>query len=108
MDVPWPHESPVALHTPEEIAEELAGKLRELRLQRGWKQETLARRAGVSLASLRRFESGSQISLDRLLRLAFALGRLDDFTSILDPPPARTLDEIERLASRPRRQRGRH
>ncbi|MDA8020192.1 MAG: helix-turn-helix transcriptional regulator [Thermoanaerobaculia bacterium] len=82
------------VRTPEEVSHNLAARLRRLRLDRGWKQTTLAQRSGVSLGSLRRFESSGAISLANLLKLAFALRRLDDFGDLLRPPPARTTEEL--------------
>ncbi len=86
-----------SLHTPEKVATRLAERLKALRLSRGFKQATLAERAGVSLGSLRRFEQSGQASLDLVLRLAFALGRLDDFADLLAAPRAQTLAELEAL-----------
>lgn len=98
----------LTLETPEELTRKLAARLRALRLARGWKQITLADRSGVSLASLRRFEHSGKVSLESLLALAFALDRLDDFTSLLAPPPARSMAELEALEAKPKpRQRGR-
>lgn len=85
----------------------LADRVRALRLARGWKQSTLASRSGVSLASLRRFEESGRISLQSLLDLAFALNRLDDFGSLLEPPPASSIAELEAAEKRPARKRGR-
>lgn len=96
-----------SLHTPEEISETLAGRLRELRLAIGWKQATLAQRSGVTLASLRRFEVSGQISLKNLLKLVFVLGRLDEFDKLLHQPEASSMAELEAMDSQPRRQRGR-
>ena len=98
---------PYSLHTPPEVSLEMASRLKRLRLDREWKQSTLADRAGVSLGSLRRFESSGRVSLQNLLRLAFALGRLDELLGLFEPPPARTLDELEALQSPTMRQRGR-
>ncbi|MEM6797790.1 MAG: helix-turn-helix transcriptional regulator [Acidobacteriota bacterium] len=98
---------PYVLHTPEEIAQQLAGKVRALRLHQGLKQSTLAARSGVSLGSLKRFESTGQGSLKNLLRIVLALGRLDDFIPILEAPPARSIDELARRQGRPKPQRGR-
>ncbi|MCG8461725.1 MAG: helix-turn-helix domain-containing protein [Holophagales bacterium] len=98
---------PYSLTTPEAQRGQLAGRLRELRLAKGWKQTTLAERSGVSLGSLRRFERSGRISLDHLLRLAFALGRLDDFDALFQPPPARSLAELEKQHETPQRERGR-
>ena len=89
--------------TPEEIAQQLAERVRELRLVRNWKQSTLATRSGVSLGSLQRFERTGLISLQNLLKLVFTLDRLSDFDSILQPPPARTIAELERTPPKPKR-----
>lgn len=95
-----------SLRTPEQVSIDLAGRFRELRLARGWRQVTLAERAGVSLGSLRRFESSGKVSLQNLLKLAFAIGRLDDFDTILELPPAASIAELE-AREKPKRQRGR-
>ena len=94
------------LQTPEEMAHKLAEKARQLRLARKWKQSTLADRAGVSLASLRRFEQTGQIALQSLLRLSFALGRLGDFELLLQQPEARSIRELEAMSSQPKPKRG--
>jgi len=91
-----------SLLTPDETAQHLAKKVRELRLARNWKQATLAERSGVTQASLRRFERTGQISLQSLLKLAFALGRLSDFEQPLHSPAAGSIAEME-AAARPRK-----
>lgn len=96
-----------SLNTPEQVGKTLAARIRALRLAKGWKQATLAERAGVSLGSLRRFESSGQVSLQHLLELAFALNRLDDFDSLLQPPRASSLAELEAAEKQPTRRRGR-
>lgn len=85
-----------SLHTPEKIAAQLAARLKAARLAAGYKQATLAERAGVSLGSLRRFEQKGEASLELVLRLAFTLGRLDDFADLLSSRP-RSLAELEAL-----------
>lgn len=96
-----------SLRTPEKVAAGLAARARELRLAKGWKQTTLARRSGVSLASLRRFEESGRVSLQNLLKLAFALNRLDDFDALFHKPRASSLAELEAGAKEPTRKRGR-
>ncbi len=93
------------MQTPEQVSVDLASRVRELRLVRGWRQLTLAKRSGVSLGSLRRFESSGRVSLLNLLKLA--LGRLDDFDAVLQPPPAASIAELEAAQERPARKRGR-
>jgi transcriptional regulator with XRE-family HTH domain len=96
-----------SLETPEQVRQTLAARVKALRLAKGWKQITLARRSGVSLASLRRFEESGRISLQSLLELAFALHRLEDFAALLHPPLASSLAELEAAEERPARKRGR-
>lgn len=96
-----------SLETPEQVSRTLADRVRALRLARGWKQVTLARRSGVSLASLRRFEESGRVSLQNLLDLAFALNQLDDFDALFQGPRASSLAELEVGEKRPTRKRGR-
>lgn len=99
--------APFSLHTPQKIAQRLAERLQALRLARGFKQATLAERAGVSLGALRRFEQKGEGSLDLVLRIAFVLDRLDDFADILEPEPAQTLAELEARLQQTTPKRGR-
>jgi transcriptional regulator with XRE-family HTH domain len=91
---------------PEEIAVALGAKAKALRLLAGWKRLTLAERAGVSGASLKRFEQTGQASLELVLRVALSLGRLAEFEALLTPPPARSIDELERRLRQPLPKRG--
>jgi len=97
----------LSLIGPSEMAEVLAGRARGLRLLKGWRQRTLAERAGVSTASLRRFETTGKASLELLLKVAYALARLDEFDQLLQPPPARSIEELEERGNAPERKRGR-
>ena len=90
------------LSTPEETAQQLAKNIRTLRLARNWKQATLAERSGVTLPSLRRFERTGLISLQNLLKLAIALGRLNDFEQLLQSSKAGSIAELE-AATNPRK-----
>lgn len=96
-----------SLRTPEQVGAGLAHRMRKLRLARGWRQLTLAERSGVSLGSLRRFETSGRVSLQNLLKLAFALRRLDDFDTLFLPPPASSMAELESAQAKPARKRGR-
>jgi len=82
------------LFTPTETARGMADNFKTLRLQAGFKRSTLARKAGVSEASLKRFETTGKVSLETLLRLALSMDRLVDFQDIFAPPPASTLAEL--------------
>ncbi len=100
----------VSLQSPAEVAADLAERARALRLTRNWTRQTLAARAGVTLASLRRFETSGKASLELVLKVAYALDRLGEVDALLRPPRARSIDELEALeaqSARPIRKRGR-
>lgn len=77
---------------------------RTLRLSQNLSQEGLAKRSGVSLASLKRFEASGKISLESLLKLAQVLGALEDFKSLFKAKEIKSLDEI--IDNEKRRERG--
>lgn len=58
----------------------------------------MAERSGVSLGSLKRFESQGKISLESFLKLAHLLGRLEEFNHLLHP--TENMDEIKKLFTR--------
>lgn len=94
------------LRTPIEMQRLLADRVRAARVGLGLKQATLADRAGVTLASLRRFEQRGETSLKHLMRICEALNRLDEFELLLRPPAAQSLAELESRVERPARRRG--
>jgi transcriptional regulator with XRE-family HTH domain len=95
-----------SLNTPQEIGQKIAQRARERRLVLAMTQAELARRSGVSLGSVKRFEHTGQISLEHLLLLAWVLDALDPFNTLFaksEELPA-TLDLL--LNVPPKRQRG--
>ncbi len=98
---------PLSVRSPREIARALAGRVKVLRLDHGWTQEEVAERAGLALATYRQFERTGQISLERLLKLAVVLNASEGFEQLFVRPPARSLAELEKLAERQTRKRGR-
>ena len=97
---------PLALKTPTEMADLLARRVKQLRLERQWTHQEIAQRAGLALATYRRFERTGSISLERLLRLAMVLGALPAFGDLFVQPGPRSLAELEEL-EKPARKRGR-
>lgn len=80
---------------------------KERRLAIGYTQEALAKRSGVSLGSLKRFERIGQISLESLVKIGAILDVLSDFEKLCSQPleKVESLDEI--LKEKPKPQRGR-
>lgn len=70
---------------PSDILQSTAEKVSILRKERGWTQQDLAERSGVSYGSIKRFERFGKISFESLLKISEVLGRLDDFEKILIP-----------------------
>lgn len=94
---------PLELMTAPQIARLVAERARAARLRRAWTQEELARRSGMSLSSLRRFERSGEIAFLSLVRLAVALDAVQGLASLFPDQPV-SLDEL--LAPAPRK-RGR-
>lgn len=82
---------------PSDVLKNIAQKHRYLRKQLKLSQVELSQRSGVSLGSIKRFESTGKIALEALLKLVFVLGRLEDFEAVLKPKDS--LASIEKLFS---------
>jgi len=82
---------------PFDVLKDLAEKHKVLRKQTGLTQSELAKRSGVSLGSIKRFELTGQISLELLLRSVKVLNRIGDFELILNSDD--NLKNIEKLFS---------
>jgi transcriptional regulator with XRE-family HTH domain len=96
----------LTLTGPADMARILAGRAKALRLLRGWTQNTLAERAGVTAASYRRFEITGKASLELVLKVAHTLAHLEEFDQLLQPPPAQSIEELEQRTAKPTRKRG--
>jgi transcriptional regulator with XRE-family HTH domain len=94
------------LLTAHEIQVLLGQRLKTLRLQASYRRQTLANRSGVSVGSLKRFETTGEVSLKNLLRLAQALDRLSEFSGLLSLPDATSLSDLEARVERPLPKRG--
>jgi transcriptional regulator with XRE-family HTH domain len=69
---------------PHDITEELRAKFKARRKSLKYTQDELATRSGVSLGSLKRFESSGKISLESLLKLALVLECLEGFSGVCE------------------------
>lgn len=94
---------PLNFLLPEDLASQIGARVRARRLAANWTRKTLAARSGVPESTLRKFEGTGMIGLLGLLRLADALGCMDDFSKLFPVQAAVTIDEFVA----PTRQRGR-
>jgi transcriptional regulator with XRE-family HTH domain len=92
---------------PKALAGLVAGKVRQRRLAMNLSQQSLCERSGVSLGTLKRFESKHEISLKHLLMLAVALQSSEEFMALFQNPPYQHLDDLIKEQNRKQRQRGR-
>lgn len=69
---------------------------RRKRKEQHYSQKELARRSGVSLGSLQRFEQTGEISFRSLLNLAMVLDCLGDFTHLFEKTTPLSKEEFLR------------
>lgn len=89
--------------------EAVAANMRKRRLATGLTQQGLAKRAGVSLATLRKFEQRGVISLESFLKLAMVLDALEGVVKATEPsaPEYSSIDEVlEAERKKPPRKKG--
>lgn len=91
---------PFILQTPRDLTRTIAGRVRALRLERGWTQREIAARAGIAFETYRAFERTGSISLERLMKLAVVLDARTDIEQLFRPAAAQSLDELERVSVR--------
>lgn len=99
------------LKTESEIMQEIAERVRALRVEHQLTQADLSDRAGISLGTYRRFEQTGNIDLLRLIKIAQILYREDDFEQLFQRTSETSLDAIEKRVSQtgePRAQRVYH
>ncbi len=88
------------------VRDRIADRFKARRLAMNLPQQELARRSGVPLSTLKRFEREGLISLDSLLRLATVLDCLEDFERLAaEPVPTSVAVSLDALleARKPRR-----
>jgi transcriptional regulator with XRE-family HTH domain len=99
----------LSIKSPPDVLAEVRDRFKRRRLARNLTQSGLSKRSGVSLGTLKRFETTGLIAFDSLLKLALVLECLDDFDRVASDDDqslaGRSLDEI--LAGARTRKKGR-
>lgn len=80
--------------TPREIIKELVQKIQKRRKKLKISQADLAKRSGVSLGSIKRFETKYQISLSSLIKIAIALDVEYDFDDLFKQKTYSSIQEV--------------
>lgn len=94
FDLRGMHMDALQWETPEELDVSLAKRIRNVRRRRSVSQERLATMSGVSLGSIKRFETTGQISLISLTKIAMALGLADELRTLFSAVPYRDISEV--------------
>jgi DNA-binding transcriptional regulator YiaG len=97
----------INMNTPQEMQKQIARDVRAKRLALNLSQQTLSEKSGVSYGVLKKFERTGDISLESLLKLALALGSIDDFKALFAPDMPEAALSLDELIEDGTRKRGR-
>jgi transcriptional regulator with XRE-family HTH domain len=79
---------------PEDTTHALAERGKLSRLAENFSRKSLAERSGVSEAPIKRFETTGEIALLALLKLAYALGSMQEFDKVFAPKEIISIKDI--------------
>lgn len=82
------------LKFPKEIAKEIARQEKVKRKRRKITQKELSERAGISLASLKRFEQTGEISFVSLIKIADILDETDGIKALFTSKDYQSIQEV--------------
>ncbi len=82
------------LISPHEAALAIGQRLKEHRLAQNVSQRELARRAGVSVPTVKRLEAGGRGSIEHLLLVAWTLGLEDVFADLIPSPAPQRIEDL--------------
>lgn len=77
-----------------DIAKEFVEKIKQKRKMLKISQVQLATKSGVSLGSIKRFESKYEISLNSLIKILIALNLEKDFENLFTQKTYNSIDEV--------------
>ena len=80
--------------TPNDIAHELVEKIKQHRKKFKISQAQLASKSGVSLGSIKRFESKYEISLNSFIKILIALNLEQDLENLFTQKDYNSIDEV--------------
>ena len=86
---------------------QMPGCFNTRRLELNLTRSALAKKSGVSLGSLQRFENEAEISLKSLLKIAVALNATEEFKQLFSKVAYKSIKDIIKNQENKTRQRGR-
>ncbi|EMM3099260.1 MULTISPECIES: helix-turn-helix domain-containing protein [Pseudomonadaceae] len=84
-----------SLLAPGELAQKVGANAREARLAQNLSRKSLAKMAGISESTIKRFESNGQITLDALILIATALSATRQIAELFKHEQPVSLEEIK-------------
>lgn len=82
------------LKSSNEIALEIANKIKKKRKILKITQEDMANRIGISLSTYRKFEKTGDINLKTLIDIGFILDEVDSFNDLFDKQIYKNIEEV--------------
>lgn len=92
---------------PKAISEKISKNFKKKRILSNITQKELAQKSGVSLGSIKRFETESEISLKHLLMLALVIDSSDDFLNLFTNTSYKNIEEVKLSVTKKQRTRAR-
>ncbi|MFA9422551.1 MAG: helix-turn-helix domain-containing protein [Sedimentibacter sp.] len=80
--------------TPKEIDKLIAERIRNIRKRKKISQKKLSEKSGVSLGSVKRFESSGEISLISLTKITIALNLENELERLFEDIPFESIQEV--------------
>lgn len=89
-----------------ELLQKIGGKLKEIRLEQNIKQKELAEKSGLSMFSISQMETGHNTSVQSIIQVLRALGRMDMLNAFIinnkeDENPMADRQRVSRIAPFP-------
>ena len=76
-----------------EVLSEIGSRIRGLRIEKNMTQEELAKKSGISLATLNRIENGDDTKFSTIVRVMIQLGQGENFEHLIP----RTMPDFKKL-----------
>jgi transcriptional regulator with XRE-family HTH domain len=93
---------------PRAIARNIASRMKKRRIELNITQQVLSEKAGISLGSLKRFETKFEISLKYLLSIAIVLDSTEEFNLLFSKQRYKNIDEVINTTQKKTRKRARN
>lgn len=81
-------------NTPDSLMQKIAERVRLRRLELNWTQKLLASKAGIPLATYRRFELKGELSLRGLVMIAISLGAENNLEQLFSIKNYQNMDDL--------------